>query len=276
MRPSPRPFLKWAGGKGRLVDEVLARFPSSFDGYCEPFLGGGAVFFELHRTAIAIDHRVVLADANRDLVACYVAVRDFPDQVVANLREMAKHTSREDYERVRAMDVGELASFERAARFIYLNRLCFNGLYRVNRAGKFNVPYGRYRNPRVLDEPNLRACSLALEGVTIVCGDAVRVAAVHARKDDLVYLDPPYDGAGSFAGFTAKGFRPADQNRLALLFRKLAARGATVVLSNADTPRVRELYRDFRIDPVTVGRSIAASGAKRARAREVLVRHPAL
>jgi DNA adenine methylase len=263
--PSARPFLKWAGGKGQLLAQLRPLLPPAYRRYFEPFAGGAALFFAL------APKKALLADVNAELVDCYNTARDDVDGVIAALgrhRYEAEH-----YYRVRAVDPASLPPAARAARTIYLNRTGYNGLYRVNRAGKFNVPMGRYTNPLLCDADNLRACSRALAGVEVRCADFER-AVVGARAGDFVYFDPPYVPVSDTADFTSYvpgGFGADQQRRLAGVFASLARRGVHAVLSNSDTPAVRELYRGFRIHRVLASRHINSRGTLRGKVGEVVV-----
>ena len=269
MNVTPRPFLKWAGGKGQLLGSLRAHVPASYDRYFEPFLGGGALFFHLR------PRRGVLGDVNREIVDCYTAVRDDVDGLV---RALAGHRYDADhYYAVRDTDPAALSLVERAARTIFLNKTGFNGLYRVNRAGKFNVPFGRYAKPAICDEANLRACSAALADVELVTGDFAEVAA-RAAPGDFVYFDPPYVPVSRTAAFTAYapgGFDLAAQTRLAGVFAALAGRGVSVLLSNSDVPEIRKLYRRYRMDTVEAARVINCKATRRGPVRELLVHHSA-
>ncbi len=261
----PRPFLKWVGGKTQLMPEILARFPPAFRRYHEPFVGGGAVFFAL------LPRRAVLSDINQDLIETYRAIRDEPEAVIS---ELERHeASEEEYYRVRAEPRASLSATAAAARTIYLNRTCYNGLYRVNRKGEFNVPYGRYTNPTLCNAENIRQASLALQGVELKNESAMTLPS-RVDRGDLVYLDPPYDPVSPTASFTSyakDGFGRDEQATLAAVFAELAARGAHVVLSNSDTPFIRELYKDFRIDSVYARRAINSRADRRGHVREVIV-----
>jgi DNA adenine methylase len=260
-----RPFLKWAGGKGQLLEQLRPLLPGRFRRYFEPFAGGAALFFALRPA------RAVLADVNEELIDCYLATRDHVDAVIGALGHY--RYGAEDYYRARAVDRTKLPLAERAARTIYLNKTGYNGLYRVNRAGKFNVPMGRYTNPLLCDATNLRACSMALQGVDLRVDDFEDVAS-RARANDFVYFDPPYVPVSDSADFTSYvpgGFGPDQQRRLAEVFAGLARRGVFAMLSNSDTATVRELYRDFRIDPVLAARFINSRGSRRGKVGEVVV-----
>lgn len=265
--PKPHPFLKWVGGKGKLLEQFASLLPATFDRYFEPFFGGGAVFFSL------VPRSAVLSDVNAELVECYRAVRDSVDDVIAALG--AHRYEEAHFYEVRALDPRPLAMPERAARTIFLNRAGFNGLYRVNRQGRFNVPFGRYTNPRLCDAPNLRACSHALAGVELLCGDFA-AAVVTAKRGDFVYFDPPYVPVSTTANFThyaAGRFDWGEQERLAKLFADLSRRGVLVMLSNADTAEVRDLFDGFRIDRVAAARSVNSNPEKRGKVGEVVVRN---
>ena len=259
------PFLKWAGGKRSLLATLTPLMPAEYGGYYEPFVGGGAVFFALQ------PRRAFLNDANEELINCYAAVRDRVDDLLAAL---AGHANTEaHYQRVRAQQPADLDEVARAARLIFLNRTCFNGLYRVNRRGEFNTPYGHYRNPTLVPERLLRDASVALQGTTLTA-TGYREATATAGAGDLVYLDPPYVPAGGFADFRRyhrEQFREDDHEELARLFKELDARGCHVRLSNAHTPFVLDLYADWTIHEVTARRAINSNGSRRGPVREVIV-----
>jgi DNA adenine methylase len=263
--PSARPFLKWAGGKTQLLGELLSRFPETFNRYHEPFLGGGAVFFALQ------PKRAVLSDINPDLIAAYQAIRDDVDAV---MRHLHRHRADpEHFYKVRALKTNRMKAAARAARIIYLNRTCFNGLYRVNQRGQFNVPYGRYANPKICNRDNLLAVANTLKSAVLRNQSVLNIAR-QVRRNDLVYFDPPYDPVSltaSFTGYTRGGFGREAQERLAKLFLRLAERGVHVVLSNADTPFVRQLYRGCRIERVMARRAINSRADRRGVVGEVIV-----
>jgi len=265
-----RPFLKWAGGKGQLLDQFRPLLPREHRSYFEPFVGAAALFFSLLGRRRG---KAVLSDVNRELIDCYLAVQTRVDDVI---RALAAHVYDSDhYYRVRDVDPAGISLPERAARTIYLNKAGYNGLYRVNRAGRFNVPFGRYTNPLLCDADNLRACSGALAGVRLKVRDFEEVLA-HAKEGDFVYFDPPYVPVSVTAGFTsyaAGGFEWPEQERLAGVFARLASAGVRVMLSNSDTPAVRRLYAGFRIDTVSAPRSINSNATRRGRVGEVVVRN---
>ena len=267
----PRPFLKWVGGKGQLLDQLRPLLPAApWRRYFEPFVGSAALFFAL-RPAEA-----TLSDVNRELVDCYVAVQKHVERLVKALEEHEYDEAL--YYSVREQDPATLDLPTRAARTIYLNKTGYNGLYRVNRAGRFNVPFGRYTNPgfRSPDSvDNLRACSRSLRGAKLAVRDFGQVVR-HASKGDFVYFDPPYvplSDTSDFTSYSAGGFGPAEQQRLAEVVAKLSDAGVLVMLSNSDTPAVRALYAKFRIDVVTASRSINSRATGRGKVREVVVRN---
>lgn len=265
----PRPFLKWAGGKSALLDTLLAASPERFHTYYEPFLGGGALFFGLYRLGRV--QRAVLGDINRELIDTYRALQVDVEAVIRVLDSYPY--SKAFFYALREVDPWSLPLAERAARMIYLNKTGYNGLYRVNKAGKFNVPFGRYKNPNYKDFDNLRAVARALQGVTLVCASFEDTVA-SAQRGDFVYFDPPYDPVSQTARFTEyvrDGFGREDQERLAAVFRDLARRGVWVMLSNSDTPFIRELYQDFYVTRVYAPRYINSDGTRRGPQPELLV-----
>jgi len=263
------PILKWAGGKTQLLKHYAPLFPAEFNRYFEPFVGGGAVFF--HMVAKNPNLRATLSDQNVELINCYNMVKN---DLAAVLRHLKKHKNdKEHFLKVRAMDVDDLTPPERAARLIYLNKTCFNGLYRVNRNNQFNVPFGSYEKPKICDEINLRAAERALCNTKIITANFEAVAS-QAKEGDFVYLDPPYQPlstTSSFTSYTRHSFGAEDQVRLAEVFRKLTDKGCFAMLSNSDTPLIRELYHGFRIETVYANRAINSKGDKRGRVAEVAV-----
>ena len=262
-----RPFVKWAGGKGQLLDQFGPHLPPRYGTYHEPFLGGGALFFHLRPQA------AVLSDTNARLVRTWRAVRDDVDGLVALLRGYPHDA--DFFYAMRDRDIDTATDTEVAAWFIYLNKTGFNGLYRVNRKDRFNVPWGRYTNPRICDEPNLRACAAALRGVDLRHEDFTGVAG-RARPGDLVYFDPPYvplSATASFTAYTGQGFGPDDQRRLRDLARDLKARGVQVLLSNSWTPATEALFAEgFECIAVAASRAINSKAEGRGPVRELLVR----
>ena len=234
-RAPAAPFVKWAGGKRALIPDIARHFPKRVGTYWEPFVGGGAVFFTM---ADRID-RAILSDRNEELLVAYQVVKDHVDDLIDALRahERGHHRDEKYYLRVRSQDPE--SALDIAARFIYLNKTCYNGLYRVNKAGRFNVPKGRYKNPDICNAERLRAASRVLGKATIRIGDFERAARPGAG--DFVYCDPPYDDC--FTGYQAGGFDADDQERLRDAIQGWVAAGADVMMSNSDTPLIRRLYR---------------------------------
>jgi len=264
-RQVPRPFVKWAGGKSQILGHLLGCVPPRFGRYYEPFVGGGALFFAL------LPEDAVISDSNEELINAYLVIRDHVEELIESLK---KHRNEEDYYyAVREQDPDKLSPVERASRFIYLNKTCYNGLWRVNSRGKFNVPFGRYKNPRICDEENLRAVSRALQGVSILCCD-FEEAVANAGPGDFVYFDPPYyplSETARFTQYTREDFGPEEHARLARVFKELDKRGCFVLLSNSDTEFVRSLYAGYNIRPVQANRCINCKGDRRKGVTELLI-----
>lgn len=271
----PKPFVKWVGGKRQL----LAQFrrlnlypPELFDvktgKYFEPFVGGGAVFFDL------LPERGFLSDLNKELVTTYNVIKNNVEGLIASLK---KHkTEKEYFLKVRAQDPNKMGDLDVASRFIFLNRTCFNGMYRVNKAGGFNVPYGKYDNPLICDEDNLKKVSIALQRIEIKHQDYKEVLK-KAKKGDFVYFDPPYypvSKTASFTSYTAESFLDKEQIELRDTVLELNKRGCFVMLSNSDTLFINEIYSGFkgiRINKVEAGRAINSKGSGRGKVTEVLI-----
>ncbi len=269
----PRPFLKWVGGKAQLLGALMPQVEraGAFGRYHEPFVGGGALFFELARLHKLGRRKAFLSDGNRNLIDVYTALRENPDRVIALLEQHKTRHSEEYFYAVRAEVPADLT--ERAARIIYLNKTCFNGLYRENSKGEFNTPFGRYKNPLICDAPNLRAVAKALERAQIECRPFESVLD-KTKPGDLVYFDPPYHPVSKTASFTAYekgGFGEREQRSLAEVFAKLDRRGVKVMLSNSMTPLIRELYQDFEIAAVSAKRSVNCRSDRRGPIDEALV-----
>lgn len=263
---SPRPFLKWAGGKGQLIQQYLSYFPREFDTYYEPFLGGGAIFFYL------LPPQAVLTDLNPELVNVYCCVRDRVEAVIALLEQHQQSHCREYYYQVRS-NPGK-TPVERAARLIYLNKTCFNGLYRENSKGQFNVPMGKYKSPKICHPELLYAVSNTLKHTQIEMQPFDKILEAATTKRDFVYFDPPYhpiSATSRFTSYNRYSFHIADQIRLRDAFTELARRGVKVMLSNSDCPLIRELYQGFKIHTIYAGRSINSNAQRRGKITEVLV-----
>lgn len=268
-----RPFIKWVGGKGRLRHALMALLPPGVElmRHVEPFVGGGALFFARQ------PERALLCDINRDLIGTYESVRDEAQAVIRHLRRLSRSHDKTHYYglRERYNQRRTRSRAERAAHFIYLNKTCFNGLYRVNRRGEFNVPMGRYKSPRILDEEALLAASAQLASAELLCTPFEELIG-RVRPGDFVYLDPPYEPLTRTANFTSyaqDGFSQDDQRRLRDVVRELDRRGAKVMLSNSDVPFIRQLYRGMRIDQVMAPRAVSCVGSKRGAVAEAVVRN---
>ncbi len=274
LSAAAKPIVKWAGGKSRLLGELLERVPRRVKTYAEPFAGGAALFFALaseRARGVRSFERAILSDRNEELVACYRAVRDDVGAVIDALGPF--HHDRELFYTVRAQSTAGMSDVERAARFIFLNRTCFNGLWRVNSEGRFNVPFGKYKKPLIRDVDGLRAASHALKDVDVLAKDFADVTNGLGRGD-FVYLDPPYVPLSRTASFTAyakDGFSPTDQDRLARELRGMKRRRVNAMLSNADTPVTRALYHGLSCHVVRAPRSISCDGATRRDTGELVV-----
>lgn len=269
--PLPRPFLKWAGGKTQLADALWERLPAAFHVYHEPFLGSGALFFSLYRRQQI--RRAVLSDINAELIDTYLAIRDHVAEVIELLRSFPYE--KEFYYTLREQDPWQLSLPARAARMIYLNKTGYNGLYRVNRQGKFNVPFGRYKSPKYFDQDNLLAVAQSLQNVEILC-TSFETVLERAAPGDFVYFDPPYVPLTQTANFTsyhANGFGSSDQKRLRDVCIELSKKGVYVMLSNSDTEDVRALYNlpCFSTEEVLANRAINCKGAKRGKVTELVI-----
>jgi DNA adenine methylase len=273
-RATARPFLKWVGGKQQLLHQFERFFPTKFRRYFEPFLGGGAVFFHLWSTG-RTPPRVFLFDNNPELINAYVTVRDEVDELVDRLKRHQRLHSKSYYYKIRNLDreSGSLSDVERAARTVYLNRTCYNGLFRVNSKGQFNVPIGSYASPQILLEPVIRGASAALQGVTVELRDFNSISSL-GQRGDFFYFDPPYDPltkTASFTSYTADDFGENEQRALANVVGDLSEKGAYVMLSNSKTPLVLELYEEFRIETVQARRAVNSDSAGRGCIEEVVV-----
>jgi DNA adenine methylase len=265
----PQPFVKWAGGKSQLLSQMSGFLPHHFDLYFEPFVGGGAVFFHLR------PRRAVISDANFELINAYRIIRDDLDSIIAELDELQeKRISRRLYELHRKKNPDKLSKVERAARFIFLNKTCYNGLYRVNRKGDFNVPFGKYsRMPKLYEGANLTEIRKIL-GSTEIEYAGYETALGRASEGDFVYLDPPYSPdpkSQGFTSYTKESFSEVDQSRLATRFKDSDRRGCLLMLSNSDTRHVRDLYSEFTIERLKAGRMINCIGSERTGYNELLI-----
>ncbi|RME12651.1 MAG: Dam family site-specific DNA-(adenine-N6)-methyltransferase [Ardenticatenia bacterium] len=267
----PRPFLKWAGGKRQLLPVLLQSIPEQFEAYHEPFLGGGALFFALMRKNKI--KKAFLSDINCELIETYQAIRDIPNEVLALLRNYPY--SKEFFYALRSRDRNSLSLAERAARMIYLNKTCYNGLYRVNKKGQFNVPFGRYKNPKYYDPENILAVSQSLQGVWLECA-SFEIVLQNASPGDFVYFDPPYipkSPTSSFTSYTSTQFSLREHEQLRDVCLELNQRNVKVLLSNSYTEYIFDLFEntDFEIYVTYSNRFINSKPTKRGKIPEVLI-----
>jgi DNA adenine methylase len=266
-------FLKWAGGKLQLIEQFENLFPPSFNNYYEPFIGSGAVFFYIKSKLKP--NKVILSDTNEELINCFVVVRDKPSELIELLSNHRKKHSKAYYYAVRSIESDRLDGVRKAARLIYLNKTCFNGLYRVNSKGQFNVPMGDYQNPHIFDKNTVLRASQLLQGVHLRVMTFEKVLDF-AEKGDFVYFDPPYiplSKTSSFTQYFKGSFSVKEQKRLSEVFSLLDLRGCFVMLSNSDHALTRELYRDYEKNIVMVRakRMINSVASKRGAINEAVV-----
>lgn len=270
-----KPFVKWVGGKTQLLGQLVPLFPQRVGRYFEPFLGGGAVFFTLKPA------RATINDINQTLVAAYAQLRDDAPKVIRELKKIERKFSSEDTEGRRAIYYSIREKYNalppdspaRVPLFLFLNRTAFNGVYRENSKGHFNVPIGSYLNPRIVDEENLQLASAVLKGAKIV-SLPFEESVADAKRGDFVYFDPPYhplSRTSSFTSYSKESFGEADQVRLRDLFVKLHRKGVRVMLSNSNAPFIKKLYADFRQVPVSASRMVNAKADRRGKITEVVV-----
>jgi DNA adenine methylase len=281
----PRPFLKWAGGKSQLISQYVPYFPEKFATYYEPFLGGGAVFFHLY--GVTRNEQppkkfpAILTDINPELVNVYCCVRDRVEELIELLAQHQENHDRDYYYRMRgSLREQPKASrvvgtpVEMAARLIYLNKTCFNGLYRENSKGEFNVPMGKYKNPTICNAELLRVVADSLQSVEIEVRPFDAVLNFARTPEDFVYFDPPYhplSNTSNFTGYSRYSFSEKDQVRLRDTFAELAGRGVKVMLSNSDCSFIQELYQNFKIYKVLAARAINSKAEKRGKIAELLI-----
>lgn len=257
-----KPFLKWQGGKSALMPQIAPYLPKRCDRWIEPFLGGGGAFFWAYNAGIA--DKFILADSNQQLISTYVAVRDRPRWLETDLAFHEANHSKDYYYQAR----NYYNALPSPDRFIYLNKTCFNGMYRENSRGEFNIPVGRYRKPSICDRPTLLAASKALQSAKLECADFTKTIAT-ARAGDFLYCDPPY--ADTFVGYTRGGFTQAHQTALRDALVQAGDRGVKWAISNSDTPFIRELYDGFAIATISARRSSSAKASGRGVVNELLI-----
>ncbi len=270
LKDQPYPFVKWAGGKRQLLLQMEPYFPKKYNTYIEPFVGGGAVFFHLK------PKKAVLIDNNKELINCYKIIKQDVNGLIQSLK---KHKNEKNYfYKIRAIDrnpedFSKWSDIEKASRTIYMNKCCYNGLYRVNSKGQFNAPFGKYKNPTFCNEPNLKAVHQQLTTAEIL-NASFEECLNHAKKNDFVYFDPPYHPltqTANFTSYTKDNFGEKSQKRLAEVFKTLDARGCKLLLSNSYSNFVLNLYEDFKIVELKAKRAINSVASKRGEIKEVLV-----
>lgn len=264
---NPRPFVKWAGGKSQLLEQMSEYFPKEFKRYFEPFLGGGAVFFKLK------PENAILSDKNYELINAYNVIKDNPESLIEQLEKYQRiQLNRETYNRIRSKVPKD--PIMRAARFIFLNKTCYNGLYRVNSKDGFNVPLGGYKKvPRLFDRNTILSISKTLKNTETICDDYEHVLS-KAAEGDFIYLDPPYStNGGGFTDYTSDSFSDNDQENLAKIVKSLHRRGCPIMLSNSNTEHIQRLYSDlkFTIHTLMADRMINCVGSKRKGFSELLI-----
>ncbi len=274
-----KPFVKWVGGKRGILSQIMNYFPKKFDAYYEPFIGGGAVFFELYSKGMLDDKKVVVSDINSELINCYTIVKNSPEDLIKSLENFKKNHSKEFYYEIRSWDRDEnfmqINPIDRAARFIYLNKTCFNGLYRVNRKSQFNVPMGKYKNPNIVDTDTIHNASKALKNVTIK-EQSFKEVVKEAKKGDFVYFDPPYYPLNDTSNFTSYNeflFLEEAQEELYKIFCELDKKGCYIVHSNSNTKFIKKLYANYDMHIVNANRFINSKSNGRGKIDEVLIRN---
>ena len=266
------PFVKWAGGKRQLLPELIKRVPK-FTTYCEPFVGGGALFFYLQ------PKKAIINDFNKDLINTYIAIQNDVESLIQHLSTYKNDS--ESYYKIRELDrtplFHRMSATEKASRLIYLNKTCYNGLFRVNSMGEFNSPFGSYKSPNIVNEPTLRAIHNYFQNadVTFLSGD-FEAAVKGLKKGTFVYFDPPYDpvsASSNFTGYTNLGFGKQEQRRLKEVCDELNAKGIRFLLSNSATDFILDLYKEYNIEKISAKRVINSNANNRGNVDEVLIRH---
>ena len=276
VNPLVKPFVKWAGGKRQLVPTILANYlPKNYNlqTYYEPFIGGGALLFSLQ------PKKAVINDSNAELINCYRIIKNSLDELIEDLKN---HKNNEYYyydirDWDREKNFKSKTEVQRASRIIFLNKTCYNGLFRVNSQGQFNVPFGKYKNPNILDIAVLKAVNKYLnENQVRILNSDFQEAVKDAKRGDFIYLDPPYDPVSetaSFTGYDVNGFNKQEQRRLKEVFDDLNSRGCHILLSNAYTEFIEDLYKDYLHTKISAIRAINCNGKKRGKVDEILVKN---
>ena len=274
-----QPFIKWVGGKRGLLEQIFPLFPKDFNNYYEPFVGGGAILFELFSKGLLKNKKVVLSDINEELINTYNVIKNTPFELISKLEEYKAQHCKEFYYKIRELDRKEnydnLSNLEKATRFIYLNKTCFNGLYRVNKKGYFNTPIGSYKNPNIADSDVILSASEALQDVEIL-QQSFKEILKQAKQSDLVYFDPPYyplNETSNFTSYDSNCFLEDEQFELFEVFDKLTDKKIKVIQSNSDTNFIKELYKNYDINIVNANRFINSKGSGRGKITEILIRN---
>lgn len=262
ITPTARPFVKWVGGKRSILPELLKRMPDEYDAYHEPFLGGGALYFATQ------PKEAYLSDINFHLIVTYQAVRDDVERLIRLLKIHERKHSKDYYTQQRKRLATEKDPTKLASVLIYINKTCFNGLYRVNKSGGFNVPIGDYKNPQIADADNLRNCSVVLKVADI---EQHSFKQTKVYKGDFYYLDPPYHE--TYSSYNGDGFGDDEHTALAEFCHKVHKRGGFFMLSNSDTPFVRKLYKDYTIETVSASRFVSCKAHQRGKENELIIRN---
>jgi len=264
-------FVKWAGGKKQLIEQFKQYFPKNIEDYYEPFVGGGAVLFYVLQTHKP--KKILISDINEELINCLNVIKNNVEVLISKLKEHKELHNKEYFYKIRKLNHKEISSIESASRFIYLNKTCFNGLYRVNSKGEFNVPIGSYKNPSIVMEQDLRLISKLLHNVEIKVMSFDKVLE-YAKKNDFVYFDPPYyplNKTSSFTSYTKDSFLEKEQKQLAEVFTELDKKGCKIMLSNSDTEFIKNLYNNYKINLVQARRMINSDPTKRGKINEIVV-----
>ena len=271
-------LVKWAGGKKQLIHQFKPLLPKKIERYIEPFVGGGAVAFYIITNHPEVKE-VILSDVNEELINTYKQVRNNVEELIVELKKHKEYHSEKDkeyYLEIRATNPEELTQLKRAARFIYLNKTCFNGIYRVNKNGGFNVPMGRYKNPKICDEESLRKISRLLKKVKLSLSvGPFEKSLSFSKKDDFIYFDPPYYPLkkSSFTTYTTGNFLEENHIKLFELFEKLDLKGCKIMLSNSNSPFIEKLYSQYNLERVNATRMINCDATKRGKIKELVIRN---
>ncbi|MCL4477688.1 MAG: DNA adenine methylase [Deltaproteobacteria bacterium] len=266
---NPKPFVKWAGGKRQIIDILLENSPDTFGTYIEPFIGGGALLFAL------MPENAIISDINSELIIAYKTIKTHVNKLIKSL---SKHKNEKEYFYAIRAKKAYRSDIIKTSRFIYLNKTCFNGLYRENSKGEFNVPFGEYERPNIVDKENLFTVSVYLNSANVkILNQDFRKVLLNARERDFVYLDPPYhplNNTSSFTKYTREDFNKHDQEELSDIYSKLDKRGCYVMLSNSNTKFIKQLYKGYKIQEINANRFINCRAEKRVKMPfEVIVKN---